>query len=67
MDERMRSGDGRFKKIDETLERIETKQDEQGEDLATMKAKVAFYGGIGGMAGSVVVGVIVAFGTKALG
>lgn len=67
MDERMRSGDSRFKKLDETLERIEKKQDEQADDIATMKVKVAFYGAIGGMAGSVVVGLIVAIGTKAIG
>lgn len=67
MDERMRSGDSRFKKLDETLERIEKKQDDQADDIATMKVKVAFYGAIGGMAGSVVVGLIVAIGTKAIG
>lgn len=67
MDERMRAGDTRFKKLDETLERIEKKQDEQADDIATMKVKVAFYGAIGGMAGSVVVGLIVAIGTKAIG
>lgn len=67
MEQRMRDGDSRFEKLDKTLERIEAKQDEQADDIATMKVKVALYGAIGGMAGSVVVGLIVAIGTKAIG
>jgi hypothetical protein len=67
MEQRMRDGDSRFEKIDKTLERIEVKQDEQADDIATMKVKVAIYGAIGGMAGSVVVGLIVAIGTKGIG
>lgn len=36
-------------------------------ELATVKTKVAFYGALGGMAGSIIVGLIIAIGTKALG
>lgn len=67
MEQRMKDGDSRFQTLTKTLERIEEKQDNQADDISTMKVKVAIYGAIGGMAGSVVVGLIVAIGTKAIG
>lgn len=65
MDERMKAGAQRFKDTSAAIERIEKGQADMAIELATVKTKVAFYGALGGMAGSVVVGLIVAIGTKA--
>jgi hypothetical protein len=67
MDERMRAGNERFDRIESGVGRIETRVNETREDMAAMKTKVAIYGAIGGLAGSAVVGVVVAIGTRAFG
>lgn len=66
MDERMKAGDHRFKEVQESIHRIEETQGNMQVELATVKTKVAFYGGLGGMAGSIIVGLIIAVATKAL-
>lgn len=67
MDERMKAGDGRFKEVQESITRIERTQGDMQVELATVKTKVALYGALGGMAGSVIVGLIIAVATRALG
>lgn len=67
MDQRMKEGDARFERIESGVGRIETRVNETREDMAAMQTKVAIYGAIGGLAGSAVVGVIVAIGTRAFG
>jgi hypothetical protein len=67
MDERMKSGDKRFGQVQESIARIESSQGDMKVELATVKTKVALYGALGGMAGSVIVGLVIVIGTKALG
>lgn len=67
MDERMSAGDKRFAEVQESITRIERTQGDMQVELATVKTKVALYGALGGMAGSVIVGLIIAVATKALG
>lgn len=58
----MSEGDARFDRMEKTLSNIDEKLDSQANDLASIKAKVALFGAIGGLAGSIVVGLIVAIG-----
>lgn len=58
----MSEGDARFDRMEKTLANIDEKLDSQANDLASIKAKVALFGAIGGLAGSIVVGLIVAIG-----
>lgn len=67
MNERMKAGDDRFKEVQDSITRIERTQASLQIDLATVKTKVALYGALGGMAGSVIVGLIIAVATRALG
>lgn len=67
MDQRMKSGDARFDRIESGVGRIETRVNETREEMAEIKTKVALYGALGGLAGSAVVGIIVAIGTRAFG
>ena len=67
MDQRMKAGDKRFERIDSTVGRIEMRVNETREEMAEIKTKVALYGAFGGLAGSAVVGIIVAIGTRAFG
>jgi hypothetical protein len=67
MDERMKAGDKRFGEVQESIQRIEKNQGDMQVELATVKTKVAFYGALGGMAGSVIVGLVIAIGTRAFG
>lgn len=62
MEARMSEGDARFDRMEKTLSNIDEKLDSQANDLASIKAKVALFGAIGGLAGSIVVGLIVAIG-----
>jgi len=65
MDQRMKSGDDRFDRIESGVGRIEARVTETREEMAEIKTKVALYGALGGLAGSAVVGLIVAIGTRA--
>jgi hypothetical protein len=67
MDERMKAGDRRFERMEAGVQRIETRVNETREEMAEIKTKVALYGALGGLAGSAVVGLIVAIGTRAFG
>jgi hypothetical protein len=67
MDERMKAGERRFDRIEGGVGRIETRINETREEMAEIKTKVALYGALGGLAGSAVVGLIVAIGTRAFG
>lgn len=62
MEARMNEGDARFDRIENTLKNIDEKLDSQANDLASIKAKVALFGAIGGLAGSVIVGLIITIG-----
>ena len=67
MDERMSAGDQRFKDLQRDISEIKKGQGDMQVELATVKTKVALYGALGGIAGSGVVGLIIAFATKAFG
>jgi hypothetical protein len=67
MEERMRAGGKDFDELREGQARLEDKLGKVQVELASVKTKVGLYGAIGGMAGSVVVGLILVIATKAFG
>lgn len=67
MEARMNEGDGRFTRLERTIDSIDSKLDDQANEFASIKTKVALYGAIGGLAGSVIVGLVIAIGTNAIG
>lgn len=66
MEERMNSGDKRFTEIGEAIDDVRTLVVGTREELTEIKTKVGLYGALGGLAGSAVVGLIVAVGTHSL-
>lgn len=73
MTQRMKEGDGRFAEMKQGIADLGEGQDEmKGEladvrvDLGEVKKQVAIYGAIGGLAGSGVVGLILAIGNGGL-
>lgn len=59
----MNAGDKRFVEIGEAVEDVRTLVLGTREELTEIKTKVGLYGAVGGLAGSAVVGLIVAIGT----
>jgi methyl-accepting chemotaxis protein len=66
MDQRMREGDERFDRMESGIGRIESRVNETREQMSELKTKVALFGALGGLAGSAIVGLIVAIGTRAI-
>lgn len=60
----MSSGDKRFDEVTHSIEELRSLLVNTREELTEMKTKVALYGAVGGLAGSAVVGLIVAIGSK---
>lgn len=67
MEQRLKNGESRFSRIDKTLERIEEKQDAQGEELNSMRVKIGIAAAVGSVFGGGLVTFLFAIGTKALG
>lgn len=67
MEERMKAGSKDFDELRAGQTRVEGKLGEVQVELASVKTKVGFYGAVGGMAGSVLVGLILVIATKAFG
>ena len=66
MNERMESGDRKFKEVKADIKEIREGQGRMEIELAKVKTKVAFWGALGGLGGSAAVGVVVVIATKGL-
>lgn len=63
----MDTGDVRFREIGDAVRDVGRQVTATREELTEIKTKVGLYGALGGLAGSTVVGVIIAIGTRAFG
>lgn len=63
----MSDADDRLARIEATIQRIENRQNEHGEDLAAIRTRVLLYGAVVGGVGTLMMLLVLAVATKALG
>jgi hypothetical protein len=59
--------DARLGRMQQGIDRIEDRQNEQGEELAAIKTRVLLYGAIVGGVGTLIMLLVLAVATKAIG